>query len=86
MNQQLFIDGDEFRPSAGAGEAVSRKTVSGASLLPNTDADVTLAFYVKDADYSTDSTVQLVLHGDVDSPGVVVGLPGEALALPPKSG
>lgn len=77
MNQQLFIDGDEYVPDASAAELASAETDSGASLLPRSTATVSLAFSV--AEYSTDSTIELVVRGDVDSPGVVVSLPGAVL-------
>jgi hypothetical protein len=82
-NQQLFIDGRECFPDPAAAETYSERTASGAALLPHERAAITLAFNVSRTEYTTASKVELVIRGDVDSPGVLVPLPGSVLAWPP---
>lgn len=62
-----------------AAETASAETDSGATLLPGSSATVALAFRLSNASYSSASDVELVVRGDVDSPGIVVTLPGATL-------
>lgn len=82
VNQQLFIDGRECFPDPAAAETYSDETDSGAALLPHERAAITLAFNVTRALFTSTSKVDLVIRGDIDSPGVLVPLPGSVLARP----
>jgi hypothetical protein len=76
MYQQLFIDGREYEPNPSAAEAVDDKTSSAASLNPGSEADVVVAFNVADVNVApiANLPVQLVVRGDLNSPGTVVNL------------
>jgi hypothetical protein len=76
MFQQLFIDGREYEPNPSAAEAVDDKTSSAASLNPGSEADVVVAFKVADVNAApfAKPPVQLVVRGDLNSPGTVVNL------------
>lgn len=83
MLQDLFINGREHAPNATCAEAVDDKTSSAAALIPRSEADIALAFGVPDEAKPPleNKTVQLVLHGAIDSPGAVVSLPNSQLAV-----
>ena len=79
MFQQLFFDGSEYEPNPRSAELLNEmmksNAVSGASLSPGSEADVTLVFQIPwESDPFAKPPVQLVLRGDLNSPGVVVDL------------
>lgn len=78
MFQRLVIDGTEYDPKPGAAEDAYPGSDSAASLNPGVEVDVALAFELdhdSDADDDLAQPVQLVLRGELDSPGAVVDLP-----------
>jgi hypothetical protein len=74
MFQLLFVDGREYEPNPLVAEDVTDKASSGASLSPGSEADVVLAFEVSYAPAFAKYPVQLVVRGDLNSPGAVVNL------------
>jgi len=78
MFQRLLIDGTEYDPKPGPAEDAYSSSDSAASISPGLEVDVALAFELahdSDADDDLAQPVQLVLRGDLDSPGAVVDLP-----------
>jgi hypothetical protein len=74
MFQLLFVDGREYEPTPLVAEYFDDNAGSGASLSPGSEADVVLAFDVSDAPPFGKYPVQLVVRGDLNSPGAVVNL------------
>ena len=74
MFQLLFLAGREYEPNPLMAEGIHDNSSSAASLDPGSAANVLLAFEVSDAPPFGTYPLQLVVHGDLNSPGAVVNL------------
>jgi hypothetical protein len=84
MFQELFIDGRRYDPDPLAADAADDTMVSGASLIPGSQANVAVAFLaykpvspdfaIYNAGPLEKKKLQLALRGDLNSPGAVINL------------